>query len=197
MKPALAALVSGDRTSFYGCAFSGLQDTLLDDNGKHYFKFCTIEGTMDFIFGTGQSIYEDCTILVNGGSIAPNYAGYITAQGRSNPNDANGFVFKHCQVVGTGKAFLGRAWRGYARVLFYNSFLSDIIVPRGWDAWNFKGHENQLTFSEEECGGEGADTSKRVEWEKRLSQNAVESLTDLSFINNDNWVDGQPLVLLN
>lgn len=58
MKPALAAMISGDKSAFYGCAFSGLQDTLLDDNGRHYFKLCTIEGAMDFIFGTGQSIYE-------------------------------------------------------------------------------------------------------------------------------------------
>lgn len=64
MKPALAGLVSGDKTSFYGCAFSGLQDTLLDDNGKHYFKHCTIEGTMDFIFGTGQSIYEVLFVML-------------------------------------------------------------------------------------------------------------------------------------
>ncbi|XP_009596415.1 putative pectinesterase 29 [Nicotiana tabacum] len=197
MKPALAAMISGDKSAFYGCAFSGLQDTLLDDNGRHYFKLCTIEGAMDFIFGTGQSIYEDCTILVNAGSITEDYAGYITAQGRLDPNDANGFVFKNCKVIGTGKAFLGRAWRGYARVLFYKTDLSNIIVPQGWDAWNFKGHEDQLTFSEEDCDGDGADTSKRVRWEKKLSKNMVESLTDLSFIDTDNWINGQPFILLN
>ncbi|XP_060181417.1 probable pectinesterase 29 isoform X1 [Lycium barbarum] len=197
MKPALATIVSGDKTAFYGCAFSGLQDTLLDDSGKHYFKLCTIEGAMDFIFGTGQSIYEECTILVNAGSVAPDYGGYITAQGRSDPNDANGFVFKNCKVIGTGKAFLGRAWRSNARVLFYKTSLSDIIVPQGWDAWNFEGHEDQLTFSEEDCDGSGADTSKRVKWEKKLSKKIVESLTDLSFIDTDNWINGQPFILLN
>ncbi|KAM3249632.1 putative pectinesterase 29 [Capsicum chacoense] len=197
MKPALAALVSGDRTSFYGCAFSGLQDTLLDDNGKHYFKLCTIEGTMDFIFGSGQSIYEDCTILVNAGSVAQDYTGFITAQGRSNPNDENGFVFKNCKVIGTGKAFLGRAWRGYARVIFYKTSLSNIIVPSGWDAWNFKGHEDQITYSEVDCDGEGADRSKRVKWEKELSKDMVESLTDLSYVNTDNWINAQPFILAN
>ncbi|KAK4732771.1 hypothetical protein R3W88_025759 [Solanum pinnatisectum] len=197
MKPALATLVSGDKTSFYDCAFSGLQDTLLDDNGKHYFKQCTIEGAMDFIFGSGQSIYEGCTILVNGGSISQNYGGFITAQGRSHPNDASAFVFKNCKVIGTGKAFLGRAWRAYARVLFYKTSLSNIIVPIGWDAWSYKGHEKQLSFSEAECDGSGADTSKRVKWEKTLSKDMVESLTDLSFINTDNWINDQPIILLN
>ncbi|KAH0634386.1 hypothetical protein KY284_037172 [Solanum tuberosum] len=197
MKPALATLVSGDKTSFYDCAFSGLQDTLLDDNGKHYFKQCTIEGAMDFIFGSGQSIYEDCTILVNAGSISQNYGGFITAQGRSHPNDASAFVFKNCKVIGTGKAFLGRAWRAYARVLFYKTSLSNIIDPIGWDAWSYKGHEKQLSFSEAECDGSGADTSKRVKWEKKLSKDMVESLTDLSFINTDNWINDQPIILLN
>lgn len=79
--------------------------------------------------------------MVNAGSIAEDYVGYITAQGRLDPNDANGFIFKNGKVIGAGKAFLGRAWRGYARVLFYKTDLSNIIVPQGWDAWNFKGHE--------------------------------------------------------
>ncbi|KAG6432087.1 hypothetical protein SASPL_103660 [Salvia splendens] len=58
MKPALAAKVEGDKTAFYECGFYGLQDTLWDVSGRHYFKHCTIEGAVDFIFGSGQSIYE-------------------------------------------------------------------------------------------------------------------------------------------
>lgn len=62
-------------------------------------------------------------------------AGFITAQGRSDPKDTNGFVFKGCNVIGTGRTYLGRPWREYARVVFYNSSLSDIVTPEGWDAW--------------------------------------------------------------
>jgi len=58
MKPAVAAMISGDRSSFYGVGFYGLQDTLWDDKGRHYFNCCAIEGAMDFIFGAGQSLYE-------------------------------------------------------------------------------------------------------------------------------------------
>jgi len=54
-----------------------------------------------------------------------------------------------------------------------------------------------LSFSEAECDGSGADTSKRVKWEKKLSKDMVESLTDLSFINTDNWINDQPIILLN
>ncbi|XP_060196314.1 probable pectinesterase 29, partial [Lycium barbarum] len=53
---AVAAMISGDKSVFYKCKFLGLQDTLWDVQGRHYFKLCTIEGAVDFIFGNGQSI---------------------------------------------------------------------------------------------------------------------------------------------
>ncbi|KAK6930565.1 Pectinesterase, catalytic [Dillenia turbinata] len=40
---AVAALINGDRASFYNCSFYGLQDTLWDNQGRHYFKDCFIE----------------------------------------------------------------------------------------------------------------------------------------------------------
>ncbi|URD84037.1 pectinesterase [Musa troglodytarum] len=58
IRQALAAAISGDKSSFYNCSFIGFQDTLFDRKGRHYFKDCYIEGVMDFIFGNGQSIYE-------------------------------------------------------------------------------------------------------------------------------------------
>lgn len=58
MRPALAAKIQGDKSAFYKCGFVGLQDTLWDVQGRHYFKYCTIQGAVDFIFGSGQSLYE-------------------------------------------------------------------------------------------------------------------------------------------
>ncbi|KAK9287899.1 hypothetical protein L1049_016343 [Liquidambar formosana] len=113
--PAVAAMIAGDKCSFYRCGFFGLQDTLWDFQGRHYFKLCTIEGVVDFIFGTGQSIYERCVISVIGEALDPNSPGFITAQGRTNENDPNGFVFKDCNVIGQGLTYLGRPWRDYAR----------------------------------------------------------------------------------
>ncbi|KAK2987224.1 hypothetical protein RJ640_022256 [Escallonia rubra] len=193
IKQALAARISGDKSSFYRCQFFGLQDTLLDDRGRHYFKNCLIQGTTDFIFGMGQSIYEKCTIATISGHVNPKLAGYITAQGRSNPNDDNGFVFKDCKVVGTGKTYLGRAWKGYARVIFYRSSFSSVVVPEGWNAWNAAGHEDQITFVEEDCRGPGSDTSRRVEWVKKLGDEALQSLTSISFIDGGDWLRNLPL----
>lgn len=58
MRPAAAAKIEGDKSGFYKVGFFGLQDTLWDVEGRHYFKQCTIEGAVDFIFGSGQSIYD-------------------------------------------------------------------------------------------------------------------------------------------
>ncbi|KAI8009668.1 putative pectinesterase 29 [Camellia lanceoleosa] len=48
--------------------------------------------------------------------------------------ETNGFVFKDCNVIGTGLTYLGRPWREYFRVIFYNSYLSDVVLPLGWNA---------------------------------------------------------------
>ncbi|KAL6144138.1 hypothetical protein ACLB2K_054833 [Fragaria x ananassa] len=46
---AVALRVSGDKAAFWGCGFYGYQDTLNDENGRHYFKDCYIQGTVDYI----------------------------------------------------------------------------------------------------------------------------------------------------
>lgn len=55
---AVAIRISGDQAVFLGCGFFGAQDTLHDDRGRHYFKDCYIQGSIDFIFGNGKSLYE-------------------------------------------------------------------------------------------------------------------------------------------
>ncbi|XP_019179289.1 PREDICTED: probable pectinesterase 29 isoform X2 [Ipomoea nil] len=193
VKQAVAAMVTGDRTAFYHCNFSGVQDTLLDAMGRHYFKHCIIEGAIDFIFGAGQSIFEECRIVVNvGSSMGAGNIGCITAQGRAGANDSNAFVFKNCNVTGNGKAILGRPWRGYARVIFFNSSLSDVILPQGWDSWFYTGSVNQLTFAEVKCYGPGSNTSNRVAWETQLSQEMADYFANSNFIDADKWISNQP-----
>ncbi|KAJ1387838.1 Transmembrane protein [Sesbania bispinosa] len=175
--PAVAAMVSGDKSYFFRVGFFGLQDTLWDDRGRHYYKLCTIQGAIDFIFGAGQSLFERCSISVIGGALDPGLPGFITAQGRVNPKDSSGFVFKDCHVFGNGTTYLGRPWRGYSRVLFYKTNMSHIVQPTGWDAWNFLGHEDRITFAEYGNFGGGADTSKREL--KSAMEEHVELMADL------------------
>lgn len=73
--------------------------------------------------------------------------GFITAQGRESEQETSGFVFNNCVIEGDGKAFLGRAYRGYSRVVFYGTNMSSVVVPQGWNAWHYTGHEYVIVIS--------------------------------------------------
>ncbi|KAM6578637.1 hypothetical protein CsatB_030474 [Cannabis sativa] len=194
--PALAARIYGDKSAFFDCGFRGVQDTLWDVTGRHYFSNCYIEGAIDFIFGYAQSYYQNTLINVTVGKMMENvkYIGYITAQGRATENDPGGFVFEGGSVVGSGQVYLGRAYGAFSRVIFHaTNFASNIIVPQGWYAWFNKGHENTFTYAEVHCEGAGSDTSNRVSWEKKLSQSEFNTTYSKSvFINQDNWMQTLP-----
>ena len=57
-KQGVALRISADNAAFVGCKFLGAQDTLYDHSGRHYYKECYIEGSVDFIFGNALSLYE-------------------------------------------------------------------------------------------------------------------------------------------
>ncbi|KOM46555.1 hypothetical protein LR48_Vigan07g025900 [Vigna angularis] len=132
-EPANAARLFGDKYFFHNCSFIGYQDTLYDHSGRHVFKDCYIQGEIDFIYGNGQSYYQNC--LINAVGRAPNFPGFVTAQGRNSADETSGFVFEGGSIIGNGKVNLGRPWRPYARVIFKNTYFSDIVTPQGWSAW--------------------------------------------------------------
>ncbi|ESW14328.1 hypothetical protein PHAVU_008G271600 [Phaseolus vulgaris] len=189
---ALAASIYGDKTFIYKCSFMGYQDTLYDANGRHYIKDCIIEGEIDFIFGDGQSYYENCDIKVIGRN--PKVPGYVTAQGRTSSNDLGGFVFEGGSIGGKGKVNLGRAWRPFARVIFHKTYFDSVVTPQGWVAWTASGNENRVTYAEVDCKGPGADSSKRVSWMKKLSSSDLKLFSFPVFINNDRWFDTLPTI---
>ncbi|RDX69412.1 putative pectinesterase 29, partial [Mucuna pruriens] len=190
--PAVAARVYGDKCFFLRCRFIGYQDTLFDDKGRHYFKNCYIQGEVDFIFGAGQSYYENC--LINAMGRYPSIPGYVTAQGRDSLMDTSGFVFEGGSLQGNGKVNLGRAYRAYSRVIFHGTNFSSVVTPQGWEAWKAVGKETQLTYSEVDCIGPGADTSQRVTWLKTLNDSQLQEFSLASFINQDNWIDNLPTI---
>lgn len=138
---AVAALVGGDKSAFYGCEFQGFQDTLCDYQGRHYFRGCQVRGAVDFVFGFGQSIYEDCA-LVSDMPPGPQ-PGWVTAHARGAAGSPGGLVFKGGAVQaagGGGQTYLGRAWNAFAAVVFYRTRMDGVVVPQGWQAWNAAGN---------------------------------------------------------
>ncbi|XP_019093278.1 PREDICTED: probable pectinesterase 29 [Camelina sativa] len=202
IRVAPAVLLVADKAAFFGCGFYGMQDTVGDLVGRHYFQQCFIKGAIDFIWGGGQSIYQSCIIEVMGVTTATAsndevnrglIAGYITAQGRGTEKETSGFVFSGCAIFGPGKAFLGRAYGGYSRVVFSNTNMANVIVPQGWDSWTHPKEVNKVTFVEVNCKGPGANKKGRVAWEKNLSpQDVSYFINHKTFLNKDGWIESLP-----
>ncbi|XP_074328234.1 putative pectinesterase/pectinesterase inhibitor 41 [Apium graveolens] len=51
-----------DMSTFYSCSFEGYQDTLYPHSNRQFYTECDIYGTVDFIFGNGAAVLQDCNI---------------------------------------------------------------------------------------------------------------------------------------
>lgn len=182
---ALAMYVNGDRAVFEDVSFLGWQDTLRTEgyNKRSYFKDCYIEGHVDYIYGSGTAVFEDCTIFSKAG-------GYITAASTSSASDF-GFVFINCELTGVadkGSVYLGRPWKYYAAVAFINTKMDDIIKPEGWHNWGEPGKESTARYLEFNSTGDGAAPDKRMSWSKQLSEEEAAKYTAVNVLaGKDGW----------
>lgn len=181
---ALALYVSGDKCMFNHIALSGNQDTFYSSRGRQYFINSYIEGHVDFIFGSGTVVFDNCIIH----SLRK---GYITAA--STPQDLRyGFVFRNCKLTGEAvpdTVYLGRPWRPYAHTAFINTWMGPHIKCEGWDNW--RDHKNEFTsrYYEYRSFGPGAHHEQRVQWSKMLSdQEAKQYSLDNIFHQANDWI---------
>ncbi|XP_047940276.1 probable pectinesterase 68 [Salvia hispanica] len=181
---AVAFRISGDKAFFSGCGFYGAQDTLCDDAGRHYFKECYIEGSIDFIFGNGRSMYKDCELH----SIATRF-GSIAAQDRNLPDEKTGFAFLNCRVTGTGPLYVGRAMGQYSRIVFSYTYFEDVVARGGWDDWDHVSNKNKTVFfGVYKCSGPGAAAVRGVSWARELDYDTAHPFLAKSFVNGRHWI---------
>ncbi|XP_042478173.1 pectinesterase QRT1-like [Macadamia integrifolia] len=182
---AVAFKISGDKSMFYRVRFVGSQDTLLDDSGTHYFYQCHIQGSMDFIFGTAKSLYQNCTI-----SSTAQHHGAIAAHHRNSEDEDTGFSFVNCTVNGTGKKVdLGRSWGPYARTVYSYCDLDINVSEERWSDMGDESRKRTAQFGEYESSGKGAKEGKKKLWVKPLSyQEAMPYFLDENFIDGDEWL---------
>ncbi|CAI7651564.1 unnamed protein product [Penicillium manginii] len=179
---AVALVGNADKLGFYGCQFSGYQDTLYAKAGTQYYSNCMIEGAVDYIFGDASAWFGECDIVSNG-------AGYITANSRETSDDTAWYAIDNCNIQaasGTdldGDVYLGRPWRVLARVIYQNSELGSLINSKGWTTMADGATPFYYEFNN---SGDGSDTSARL-YETSISA-AVTKTTVLGSGWKD-WID--------
>ncbi len=168
----VALTVYGDNFRMERCTLSSTQDTLFlgplprdlierydgflpailrrDVRCRQTFRDCRIEGTVDFIFGCGESVFENCEIrsLRDARGV-----GYLAAPAHARSQE-KGFLFRNCALtaedgVPPGSVFLARPWRDYGLCEFENcSIRGDHISPLGFDKWNDTERDKTARFYE-------------------------------------------------
>ena len=151
-------LVSTQDTLFLGPLPSDLigryEGFLLDGLRAGYwmrqrFENCRIEGTVDFIFGSGEALFENCEIrsLRDARDV-----GYVAAPSHDRCQQA-GFLFRNCRFtcedgVTPGSIYLARPWRDHGFACFENCRYGDHIAPEGFDKWNDTNRDQTARFYE-------------------------------------------------
>ncbi|WP_311211700.1 MULTISPECIES: pectinesterase family protein [unclassified Arthrobacter] len=165
---ALAVRTVADKVSFDNTRFLGNQDTYLADTtgrdatARTYLKNCYIEGDVDFLYGRGTAVFDDCTIhSLNRGSDTNN--GYIVAPSTKNSNPY-GFLIVNSTLTSDaapGTVSLGRPWfassdpDAHPMAVIRDSQLGSHIAVQGWS--DMSGHAwTEGRFAEYNNTGPGA-----------------------------------------
>ncbi|KAJ4956346.1 hypothetical protein NE237_013129 [Protea cynaroides] len=159
---AVALRVDSDLSAFYRCSMEGHQDTLYSHSLRQFYRECNIYGTIDFIFGNGQAVFQECMIFTR--KPLPFQKVTITAQGRKDPNQSTGFSIQHSKVLATYPTYLGRPWKLYSRTVYMNTFMSFQVQPQGWLEWFGNFALDTLYYGEYNNYGPGAGLAGRVRW---------------------------------
>ncbi|KAJ0988514.1 hypothetical protein J5N97_006870 [Dioscorea zingiberensis] len=195
---AVALRVNADHAAFYDCDIIGYQDTLYVHSLRQFFKNCTIQGTVDFIFGNAAVVFQNCDIQAR----RPNHnqKNMITAQSRDDPNEPTGIVIQKCRITATQdleavkssiKTFLGRPWKEYSRTVVMESEIGDLVEKEGWHEWNGEFGLETLFYAEYMNSGLGSGTDERVKWKGfKVITNKTEAMEFSvgNFIEGGSWL---------
>ena len=140
---ALMTDMDADRSVFSNVRLLGNQDTLFPNAGRSYFYKCEVQGSVDFIFGAGRVVFDDCDIISRDRGSKTNN-GYIAAPS-TLASQAYGFLFTHSRFrkekpgIPANSVTLGRPWHPFANpainpsAVFVDNWMDDHIGAKGWD----------------------------------------------------------------
>lgn len=181
----VALTVYGDGFTMERCRLTSTQDTLFlgplpgdlierydgflpgylrqDKPCAQRFRDCLIEGTVDFIFGCGDAVFENCEVrsLRDARDV-----GYAAAPAHAL-EQTHGFRFLNCRFtaqegVTPGSIYLARPWRDYGLCVFQDCTYGPHISPLGFDKWNDTRRDRTARFYE------SPPAPGRVKWVKGM-----------------------------
>ncbi|PIA44327.1 hypothetical protein AQUCO_01700135v1 [Aquilegia coerulea] len=198
MHQAVALRVHADETVIYNCHMDGFQDTLYAHAHRQFYRDCAISGTIDFVFGDGQTVLQNCKLIVR--KPLDYQANHVTAQGRKNQLEVSALILQGCTIEADPeyfpvrhkiKTFLGRPWKNYSRTIIMQTHMDDFIDPAGWAPWNQTQYLDTCFYAEFQNKGPGAaDLSKRVTWPciKTITPQEADEFTPLRYYKTDEWI---------
>ena len=165
----VALSVYGDSFTMERCVLRSTQDTLFlgplprdliarydgflpdelraDRLLRQRFTDCRIEGTVDFIFGCGDAVFENCEIR---SLYDVRRVGYVAAPAHALEQE-RGFLFRRCRFTaeeGVEGIYLARPWRDYGLARFENCEIGAHITAEGFDKWNDTERDQTARFYE-------------------------------------------------
>lgn len=196
---AVALRSQSDRSAFFNCRMDGYQDTLYAQANRQFYRNCVISGTVDFIFGDSNTIIQNSLIIVR--RPMDNQQNTVTANGRKYKQENSGLVIHNCRIVPEQKLFadrfkiptyLGRPWKEYARTVFMESTLGDLIQPAGYLPWAGNFALDTCQYLEYANRGPGANTNRRVRWKgvRVIGRNEALQFTAGPFLLGRAWLQG-------
>jgi pectin methylesterase-like acyl-CoA thioesterase len=143
---------------------------------------------VDFIFGDGKTMFDNCEIHSNQHS-----EGFITAQGKSYPSEDSSYVFRGCRLTadpGVSNVYLGRPWRPYASVVYLDTWMGSQIQPPGWREWHPRETSSLDTafYAEQGSTGPGANLATREPRSHQLTPEEAKKFLPSNFLRgSDDW----------
>ncbi|ADV83532.1 pectinesterase family protein [Terriglobus saanensis] len=204
---AVALLLNSDRAVLDNVRLLGAQDTLYANSrtchenlpkdgsvpppgqtacsaSREYFRNCYIEGHVDYIFGDAKAVFDHCEMHSRHHDTV-----MLTAQSRHFPEEDSGYFFLHSRITGEDvgdKVVLGRPWRDYSTVLFYDTDVQQKLSADGWSEW--AGRLKTSSYHEYKSHGPGVNGGHRIVNYPPLSAAEEEQLTPTGLLGGkDHW----------
>ncbi|HEY1140525.1 MAG TPA: pectinesterase family protein [Lysobacter sp.] len=157
---ALMLDAGSERASFERVDFIGHQDTLFTDAGRSFFRDCRVDGSVDFIFGGGNALFEACE-LHSRFRPGKERQGYVAVPCTPSAQEY-GLTFVRCRLtrdarIADGSVALGRAWRpgrtfpdgkygdpdAIGAAVYLDCWMDAHIDVHGWDEMGYTARDGR------------------------------------------------------